>query len=192
MNPNLVVNFVKNFGWSAKNFLAFSDPWPIFRHYRSTTHRFWMIQICFAIFTNSHLCVKFPSPVHDFDQQWLLWTGGATLFFTTLILISLPTLLSFWSPVPLIWVLFPRTSRRTEARRNLGARPPGDRFRVPKHDPNFFTQLVDKDGNGLGLIDQLEFTHLGSSSALTQTNVAIPISPSISAHWYQGRNRSQQ
>ena len=64
------------------------------------------------------LAILINSPVREIPSPYMISTsavlnGGATLFLTTLILVSLPMLLSFWSPVPLICV-FPRTSKRTE------------------------------------------------------------------------------
>ena len=64
-----------------------------------------------AILTSSPVC-EIPSP--NIISTSATLNGGATLFLTTLILVSLPIAVSLSSPVPLICVL-PRTSRRTEA-----------------------------------------------------------------------------
>ena len=81
--------------------------------------------------------------------------GGATLFFTTLILVRLPMTLP--SGV-LIWSLR-RMSMRIEEK-NFSARPPRGRLRAAEHHADLFADLVGEDADALRLAhDRGEAAH---------------------------------
>ena len=142
-----------------------------------------MISKSVAIFTNS--------PVREIPSPYMISTmaslnGGATLFFTTLILVSLPTLVSFGHQYPWFGYFHEHLN---EPKHRFKARPPGVVSGFPNMTPTFSRNWLIKMAMVLVLlIEAPEFAHRGSSFELANQRDYPRFSIDFRT-WYQGSNR---